>query len=90
MTVDPYELVARFYEIEFEPHQADVAYFARTAGSGRLLVLGCGTGRVARPLAESRPVVGLDRSSSMLQIARLKAPHVTWVEGDMREARVRG
>jgi trans-aconitate methyltransferase len=85
MSVDPYELVARFYEIEFEPHQGDVAYFERVLGPGRLLVLGCGTGRVARPLAAGRSVVGLDRSAPMLQIARQKAPHVDWVEGDMRD-----
>ena len=34
-----------------EPVKSNVAFFARHAGAGTLLVLGCGTGRVARLLA---------------------------------------
>lgn len=53
-----------------------------------LLVLACGTGRVALAVAAVvGPVVALDRSAAMLAVARAAAPataHVHWVRGDMR------
>ncbi len=53
-----------------------------------LLVLACGTGWIARDIAEvTGPVVGLDRSAAMLAVARAAAeavPHLHWVRGDMR------
>jgi ubiquinone/menaquinone biosynthesis C-methylase UbiE len=54
---------------------------------GRLIDLGCGTGRWAIPLAERTgcQVVGLDRSPEMLEKARAKdrEGRVTWVAGDV-------
>lgn len=53
-----------------------------------LLVLACGTGRVALAVAAvAGPVVALDRSAAMLAVARAVAPasaQVHWVRGDMR------
>jgi SAM-dependent methyltransferase len=61
---------------------------ADTFGSP-ILELGCGTGRIAIPLAQAgNTVTGLDASPSMLAEARRKADaagvHVDWRGGDMR------
>jgi SAM-dependent methyltransferase len=72
----------------------DVAFYRSLAEQtgGPVLELGCGTGRVATPLAEAGfEVVGLDRSAGMLARARARAegldPEVAarlrFVEGDM-------
>jgi ubiquinone/menaquinone biosynthesis C-methylase UbiE len=53
----------------------DVAFWRRLAlgTKGRLLELGCGTGRVALPIARAgRAVVGVDRSEAMLARARAR------------------
>lgn len=53
--------------------------------SGRILDLGCGTGRLSRYLAENGyEVVGLDSSEEMLAVARSQpgAESVTWVAAD--------
>jgi SAM-dependent methyltransferase len=82
---DPYERIAPFYDAEFASADADVSWFARRTSGGATLVLGCGTGRVARGLAApGRVVIGLDRSGRMLELARRAAPGIRWVEGDMR------
>jgi SAM-dependent methyltransferase len=83
MPTDPYAAIAAFYDAEFAGASGDVAFFARHAAPGPLLVLGCGTGRVCVGLEGTRPVTGLDRSAAML--ARAPATAATrWVEGDMR------
>jgi SAM-dependent methyltransferase len=60
---------------------------ARSNG-GKVLELGCGTGRVAIRLAhDGVEVVGLDLSTAMLAVAREKSAGIgilRWVEGDMR------
>lgn len=67
----------------------------RTAGRarrrGHVLELGCGTGRVTVPLARADvPVVGIDRSSEMLQIAHRrrrrfrKKRSMQLIRGDIR------
>ena len=61
----------------------DVPFWQRVAGAakGPVLELGCGTGRVTRPLARAGiEVVGIDRSAPML--ARARAPRL--VRGDIR------
>jgi SAM-dependent methyltransferase len=54
----------------------------------RVLEVACGTGRVAIQLAQADvEVVGLDLSTEMLDVARVKSSGLTnvrWVEGDMR------
>lgn len=81
---EPYRDVARVYDAEFEHAQADIAGYARRGVPGRLLVLGCGTGRVSHALADHRPVVGLDRSPSMLARARARGGPVDYQLGDLR------
>ncbi len=70
----------------------DIAFWRRLAAreSGPLLELGCGTGRVLRPLARlGTPVVGIDRSAAMLERAatalarRPAATSATLVCGDI-------
>lgn len=77
----------------------DVAFWQRMAGGvrGPVVELGCGTGRIAIPLARAGvPLVGIDRSTAMLARAaaraaalskrthaRLRAP-LSLVRGDIR------
>jgi SAM-dependent methyltransferase len=71
----------------------DIAFYvdlARDAAEQRLpvLELGCGTGRVTIPVAQTgAPTTGLDNAAPMLEVARRKALEagvdVRWVEGDM-------
>lgn len=63
----------------------DLEFYARLASvtGGPVLELGCGTGRLTRPLAAMGfDVTGLDNDPEMLQWS---APAVTLVEGDMRD-----
>ncbi len=69
---------ARFYDWENARTMGrrDVRFWQRLAGrtGGRVLELGCGTGRVAIPVARAGAhVVGIDRSASMLDRARKRA-----------------
>lgn len=72
-----YGAQARVYDQEYRDATADVAFFvARLAGEGvrgPLLELGCGTGRVAIPLAlAGHAVTGIDVSEPMLDAARAR------------------
>lgn len=52
----------------------------------QVLDVGCGTGRVAVELARrGTAVVGVDRSASMLAVARRRGPEICWIEADMCE-----
>jgi SAM-dependent methyltransferase len=56
----------------------------------RVLDAGCGTGRVAIELAaRGFDVVGVDLDPVMLDAARLKAPTIEWVLGDLAQLRLR-
>ena len=86
------ERLAALYDLD-APHgpAAAIDWFraiARRTG-GPVLELGCGTGRVAIPLAQDgHDVVGLDRSPAMLaraeRHARREGVTLRLVEGDMR------
>lgn len=82
--VDPYRDIPALYDAELDGAAGDIAYFARNAVGGPLLVLGCGTGRVCRGLEGTRRVTGLDRSAPMLARARALGGRTAYVEGDMR------
>jgi SAM-dependent methyltransferase len=90
------EDAALFYDHYFSGVEGDVAFYvevARHAGPS-VLELGCGTGRILIPVAEAGvEVVGLDRSSPMLTIAREKLTRLPLdvqrrtelIEADMRD-----
>jgi SAM-dependent methyltransferase len=64
----------------------DVPFWKRIAQAspGRVLELGCGTGRISAPLAKvGVQVVGIDRSASMLA-RRRRHPTLRVVRGDIR------
>lgn len=49
-----------------------------------MLDAGCGTGRVAIELARrGHHVVGVDLDPAMLDLARDKAPELSWIQGDL-------
>ena len=87
---------ATFYDYCFIGLEGDVQFYveeARTAGSP-VLEIGCGTGRILLPIAQAGvPIVGLDRSTTMLKILRRKLgklspetqSRVELVEEDMRD-----
>lgn len=77
----------------------DVSFWQRTAGDvrGRVLELGCGTGRLSSPLARNGvSIVGIDRSAPMLAQAVRRSARIrrrrdgrarnppTFVRGDIR------
>jgi SAM-dependent methyltransferase len=66
------------------PHgEAD---FVMAFQPARVLDGGCGTGRVGIELARRGvDVVGVDRDPDLLERARAKAPHGTWVLADLAE-----
>lgn len=84
---DPFAPIARFYDLDLEGFGDDLALYAELARGRDVLELGCGTGRVAIPLAEAGVrVTGVDISPAMLGIARRRAEELPLrlVEGDMR------
>ncbi len=92
--MDPYNVYARFYDLDFGDLADDllmIQQFAARCGSP-ILELACGTGRVLLPLArEGYRITGVDISPAMLEVARKKVAsegltgHVTLVEQNMRE-----
>lgn len=60
------------------------AAFVSSFSPSSVLDAGCGTGRVAMELARRGvDVVGVDVDPVMLDVAKRKAPDVTWVEADL-------
>lgn len=77
----PYDAIAEFYDVDMAQN-ADiegVAYYraaclANCRDGGRMLELGCGTGRITLALCEAGlDVVGVDVSVAMLRVLRRKA-----------------
>ena len=86
---------ATFYDYCFQGVEGDVQFYIEEARNAEspVLEIGCGTGRILLPIAESGgTVVGLDRSPTMLTILRRKLAsysaemqsRVELIEGDMR------
>ncbi|MBA3394621.1 MAG: methyltransferase domain-containing protein [Deltaproteobacteria bacterium] len=92
------------YDYEYRRRRADVSFYRelarrRLGGPGRILELGCGSGRVTVPLArDGHAVIGLDQSTAMLRrlqarigtLPRSVAGRITAVPGDLRAFRVPG
>lgn len=71
--MNPYEILARFYDLENADRVEDLALWASLAQEtgDPVLELGCGSGRVALHLArEGNTVVGVDSSPAMLELAK--------------------
>jgi SAM-dependent methyltransferase len=68
---------AVFYDHEYARRRHDVAFYLKVAKAharGPILELGCGSGRLAIPLARAgHEVVGVDASSAMLRACRARA-----------------
>ena len=86
---------AAFYDCYATGIEGDVQFYVEEAqkADSPILELGCGTGRILIPIAESGiSIVGLDRAPAMLSIAREKISklnvetqsRIKLVEGDMR------
>ena len=95
MSESSYDEWAEVYDSVYSYVTEDIPFYvdeARRSG-GPVLELGCGTGRVAIPIAQAGVnIVGLDFSPAMLRVARGKAAGLTGtgrpltlVEGDMRD-----
>lgn len=87
-----YDIWADLYDVVYSHLVNDVSFYTKEAlkSTGPVLELGCGTGRITLPIAQSGlRIVGLDNSDSMLSVARRKTeqpPHlpVTLLADDMR------
>ncbi|MCA9980143.1 MAG: class I SAM-dependent methyltransferase [Anaerolineales bacterium] len=83
-----YDPIAHYYHLIHQHHTADIPWVLRWA-QGKILELGCGSGRLLLPLAQAgHTAVGLDLSAEMLTLARAElAGHanVTLVQGDMAQ-----
>ena len=92
-----YDKIARLYDPWSRSVVEDVPFYldeARSSG-GPVLELAVGTGRIAVPIAASGiPVVGVDLSEGMLQVARERAQEIgaelDLRYGDMRDPPVEG
>jgi SAM-dependent methyltransferase len=90
-TLGAYDHIARFYEFGVSGFDDDLGLYLGFAqrGLGSILELGCGSGRLLLPLARAGcPVVGVDSSAAMLDLARTRLSsfpefHVGLVQADM-------
>ena len=93
MVSSPYDDWADIYDSVFSYVVNDIPFYVDEAknADGPVLELGCGTGRVAIPMALSGArVIGIDSSTAMLERARKKAyqtdaSNLTLVQADIRD-----
>lgn len=78
---------ASLYAAVHQGQPGDVAFYRRVcAGAHEVLELGCGFGRVARPLCDDgHSVTGVDLDKPLLEIGRKRAPRARLLEADFRE-----
>jgi SAM-dependent methyltransferase len=95
--VSAYDRIARLYDPWSRSVVEDVAFYVDEClrSSGPVLELGVGTGRIAVPVAAAGvPIVGVDLSAGMLEVARERADlagvRVDLRLGDMRDPPVEG
>ena len=88
--------VADYYRYRPEYPPAMYNHLASISkGGGRLLDIGCGTGKIARGLSEAfTEVTAIDASAEMLRVAQdLQSPHVnniTWLHGQAEKVELQG
>jgi len=91
-----YDKLARYYDQTHDALSDDIPFVLALAdaANGRLLELGCGTGRLLGPLAQAGyAVIGLDNAAAMLARAKRRLAsypvtiqqQVTLVEADMTD-----
>ena len=92
---DPYAEIAELYDLEHDEFRDDLPFYLHsiTAVGDPVLELGCGSGRLLRPIADAGfRVTGLDQSAPMLSRARgtlrgdKQKQRITLFEGSMDEA----
>jgi SAM-dependent methyltransferase len=65
------------------------AALVHSYGPVSVLDAGCGTGRVAIELdRRGHHAVGVDSDPGMLEAARMKAPQLSWIEGDLADGQL--
>lgn len=72
--IGPYD-DATLYDLEYEEHTEDIAFYVDRArvARGRVLELGCGTGRLTLPMARAgAEILGVDKAPAMLAALRRK------------------
>ena len=72
---DPYARIAELYDLEHDEVHDDIELYSAIADQveGRILEVGCGSGRLLVPLAQAgHDVTGIDRSTVMLDRARAR------------------
>ncbi|HID52267.1 MAG TPA: class I SAM-dependent methyltransferase, partial [Anaerolineae bacterium] len=96
-----YEKIVAYYDLTHADLTADIPFILKLAGEagGPVLELGCGSGRLLRPLAQSGySVTGVDNSPAMLARASARLAgettavqnRVTLIEADMTDFTVDG
>jgi len=77
---------AALYAAVHQGQPGDIAFYRRVcAGAHEILELGCGFGRVARPLCDDgHSVTGVDLDRGLLELARKRAPRARLLEADFR------
>ncbi|MDA0770257.1 MAG: class I SAM-dependent methyltransferase [Chloroflexi bacterium] len=94
MDSSQYDSWAAIYDSVYSYVREDIPFYIdeAEAAQGPVLELGCGTGRVTIPIANTGlPIVGLDFSKAMLDVAREKAKalggldNMTLVHGGMAD-----
>jgi SAM-dependent methyltransferase len=98
LSANPYDPIARLYDPWSASVTEDVEFYVEeaVAAGGPVVELACGTGRIAVPVAKAGvPVIGVDGSAGMLEVAREYATAEGVSElvdlrlGDLREPPVR-
>ena len=91
-----YDPLAELYDLQYKNYRDDIPFYTRLANdySGPVLELGAGTARVSAALARAgHEVVALEPSPEMIRrgqkrLAEAHVENVTYVQGDMRTARL--
>lgn len=78
-----YDAVAKEFSDSRAQFWPELSYLAEHGKPGtKALDIGCGNGRLLSILSHDVEYVGLDYSSGLLEIARLRHPDRTFIEGD--------